>query len=426
MPTTGIESNDMSAKEHEYIEQNEKRLVQMLQEMVRVPTVNPPGTNYGQMVALLKEQCEGRGLKVKVHEVPQKEVIQALGTADWPRYNLVAHWDVGAVRTVHFNAHYDVVPVAGKWKFNSAFEPGIGAGVLYGRGSGDMKGSIAALLMAIESLRASGTQPAFNIECSFTADEETGGQLGAGYIVREGLCSADYAVVCEGAAGVHVGCGHNGVLWLDVDVDGRSAHASRPQDGINAFEAMAAMAIGLGDYKENLEADHRRYRDLNGHYRSPTLNVGGFFAGGEGDKVNTVPAQAHFSIDRRLVPGEELSKVERELRGELEGLAELRHPATCRMTVPLRIAPCVVDTKDPLCRAFAGAVRSVRRRTAGFRVTTGFTDLHYFVEEAGLPGVGYGVKGENVHGVDERVRVRDIALTARTYAEFMLCGIEGN
>ena len=83
-----------------------------------------------------------------------------------------------------------------------------------------MKGSIAALLMAIRALRESGSQPAFNIECSFTADEETGGQLGAGYVVREGLCKADFAVVCEGAAGSYVGCGHNGVLWLQVDVEG--------------------------------------------------------------------------------------------------------------------------------------------------------------------------------------------------------------
>ena len=68
-------------------------------------------------------------------------------------------------------------------------------------------------------------------------------------------------------------------------------------------------------------------------------------------------------------------------------------------------------------------MRSVRRRTAGFRITTGFTDLHYFVVDGGLPGIGYGVKGENAHGNDERVRIRDVVLTARTYAEFMLRGI---
>jgi acetylornithine deacetylase/succinyl-diaminopimelate desuccinylase-like protein len=69
-------------------------------------------------------------------------------------------------------------------------------------------------------------------------------------------------------------------------------------------------------------------------------------------------------------------------------------------------------------------VQAVRRRAAGFKVTSGFTDLHYFVVEGGLPGIGYGVKGEHAHGVDERVRVRDLVLTARTYAEFMQRGFE--
>ncbi len=414
----------MGSREHDYIDRSEQLLLGMLQDMVRVPTVNPPGCRYREMVDLLKEQSERVGLSVDIHRVPDDQVRALLGSADHPRYNLIARWDVGAAQTVHFNAHYDVVPVAGPWRFGDPFEPGVAAGCVYGRGSGDMKGSIAALLMAIGALRESGVEPAFNIECSFTADEETGGQLGAGYVVREGLCKADYAVVCEGAAGAQVGCGHNGVLWLEVDIGGKSAHASRPQDGVNAFEAMASMAIGLGAYKDKLSASARRYRDFNGLYRNPTLNVGGVFAGGAGDKINTVPARAGFSLDRRLVPGEQIARVEGELRKVLERLAAQCKPATCRIESPLRIEPCVVDIQHPLCQSFASAVRSVRRRSAGFRVTTGFTDLHYFVVEGGMPGIGYGVKGENAHGIDERVRVRDVSLTAHTYAEFMLRGIE--
>ncbi len=415
----------MGSKEHDYIDRGEKRLLGMLQDMVRIPTVNPPGCRYREMVDLLKEQSEHVGLSVEIHRVPDDEVRALLGSTDHPRYNLIARWDVGAPKTVHFNAHYDVVPVAGSWRFGDPFEPGVAAGSVYGRGSGDMKGSIAALLMAIGALRESGVEPAFNVECSFTADEETGGQLGAGYVVREGLCKADYAVVCEGAAGAYVGCGHNGVLWLEVDVGGKSAHASRPQDGVNAFEAMAAMATGLGPYKDKLSAHVRRYRDFNGLYRSPTLNVGGVFAGGAGDKINTVPARAGFSLDRRLVPGEQIARVEGELRKVLGRLAGQCKPATCRIESPLRIEPCVVDVQHPLCQSFASAVRSVRRRSAGFRVTTGFTDLHYFVVDGGMPGIGYGVKGEYAHGIDERVRVRDVTLTAHTYAEFMLRGVEG-
>ena len=406
-----------------YVGRKERRLVGLLQEMVRVSTVNPPGENYRKMVDLLRDCCQRLGMKTRVHRVPDALVQKVTGSAEFPRYNLIARWDVGAEETVHFNGHYDVVPAAGKWRFGDPFRPEVSHGVLYGRGSSDMKGSIAALLMAVEALQQTGCEPAFNVECSFTADEESGGELGAGYVVRQGLVDADYAVVCEGAGGMQVGCGHNGVLWLEVDIQGKPAHASCPQDGINAFEQMVALVHRLQGFKGKLNQPRRRYRDFSGQERSPTVNIGGLFGGGAGDKVNTVSARAIFSIDRRLVPGETLKLVEKELRQVLEKIAR-EEGIDCRIRAPLRISPCVVDPGQVLPRSFAKVVQMVRRRTAGFRVTAGFTDLHYFVEEGGLAGVGYGVRGEQAHGVDERVKVHDLVQTARIYAEFMLRGIQ--
>ena len=83
----------------------------------------------------------------------------------------------------------------------------------------------------------------------------------------------------------------------------------------------------------------------------------------------------------------------------------------------------MVDQEETLPVAFSGAVQSVRRHAVAFRVTSGFTDLHYFVHDLGLPGVGYGVNGQNVHGVDERVRIRDLVQTSKVYAEFMMRGL---
>ena len=111
----------MARSEHYFIEENEADLLEMLQDMVRVPTVNPPGEDYREMVDLLSAQSREAGLTVEIHQVPDKEVRALLGTADYPRYNLIARWDVGAEKTVHFNAHYDVVPVSGAWRFGDAF-----------------------------------------------------------------------------------------------------------------------------------------------------------------------------------------------------------------------------------------------------------------------------------------------------------------
>ncbi len=405
----------------EQVDRSGSHIASRLRRLVAIPTVNPPGERYGEMVDCLEKSCAGLGMETRVHQVPAKTAEAAGIAPGYPRYNLIARWDVGAARTVHFNAHYDVVPAAGKWKF-PPFQPQVENGWIYGRGSGDMKGSIVALLTAIDCLRRSGAQPAFNIECSFTADEETGGELGAGYIVRQGLVNAESAVVCEGASGTRVGLGHNGVLWLYVHLQGKPAHASNPDLGRNAFEAMLAVGGHLQRHKKELTTSARRYRDFNGKDRYPTLNIGGVF-GGTGQKVNTVPGDAFFSIDRRVPPNERIGQAERELRSSIAVGAATQPQVRCRVETALRIDPCVMDAAHDLPQLFSRSVKAVRRRSAGFRVTSGFTDLHFFIEEAGIPAIGYGVDGRRAHGADERVRLRDVASTAKTYAHFMLTGV---
>lgn len=394
---------------------------QWLADLVRIPTVNPPGAAYADLVAWLDERCAALGLTRQVHRVPDAVTARVVGDAAWPRLNLVARWDVGAPRTVHFNAHYDVVPAAGPWRGGDPFVPYQAGGHLYGRGTSDMKAAIAALLTAIAGLRRAGRQPAANVECSFTCDEETGGELGAGYLVRQGVVQADAVVVCEGAAGAHLGCGHNGVLWLDVEILGKAAHAARPQLGVNAFEQMAAVTVGLDRYRRRLASARRSWTGPDGQRRSPTLTLGGVFGGGPGDKINTVPARAHFSLDRRLVPGESVATVESELRQAVDAAAGT---ARCRVRSLLRIDPCVVDPASGPVAAFGRAIRAVRRCQVQPRITAGFTDLHYFVVDAGLPGVGYGVRGAGAHGRDERVPLADVTQTAQVYAHFLLAGLD--
>ena len=99
---------------HRYIEDRESRLVRILRDMVRIGTVNPPGLDYRAMVEHLSVRCQGLGMRSKVHRVADGEVRRIIGSSEYPRYNLIARWDVGRERTVHFNAHYDVVPCSGQ------------------------------------------------------------------------------------------------------------------------------------------------------------------------------------------------------------------------------------------------------------------------------------------------------------------------
>ena len=105
----------MIEKTHAYIEQNKKALCASLQELVRIPTVNPPGDKYAEIVDLLDEKCRALGMQTRIVPVPEAEAVKVVPHADvYPRMNLIAKWNLGAEKTVHFNAHFDVVPVSGK------------------------------------------------------------------------------------------------------------------------------------------------------------------------------------------------------------------------------------------------------------------------------------------------------------------------
>lgn len=407
-------------KVYRTIEQGQERLCNLLKELVAVDTTNPPGRNYVDMVNLLEKRCEGLGLHTMVLPVPASETLCVVPHADaYPRLNLIARWDVGAEKTIHFNAHYDVVPVSGNWRF-PPFSPEIEDEWLYGRGADDMKDSIAALLFAISSIRENNLRPVFNIECSFTCDEEIGGELGAGYVVRNQMVQADYVVNCEGGSLLNVGVGHNGVIWMDVTVHGVATHASQPEKGLNAFEKMVSLVSALQFQKERLAPPDRVFETDSGQHRRPTISIGGTFRGTEGDKVNTVPARAAFSIDRRVIPTENPDDVDQEIREVISEICIADSELRLDVNTILSIAPCIVDVGHPFVQAFGEAVRDVRKQRPSFSATSGFTDLHFFVVDGGLPGVGYGVDGESAHGVDERVSIPDLIAVAKIYAALMM------
>jgi len=232
-----------------YLNHHRTDLIALLQKLVRIPTVNPPGENYAVITALLTRELVRAGLQARRLAVPGTAVLlrQRPELRACPRYNVLGFLDAGAAKTVHFNAHYDVVPAGGRWRHGSPFVPAVEDGWIYGRGTADMKGSIASLLLALRALRATGTRPRCNVEVSFTADEETDSLLGAGWLVDQVPLKADCVVVMEGGEGRAIGCGHNGVVWLNVVVHGKPAHGSNPERGINALEKMSALVLALKD-----------------------------------------------------------------------------------------------------------------------------------------------------------------------------------
>ncbi len=403
----------------QYLARHQGKLVRLLQDLVRIPTFNPPGENYAAITDRLTRELAAAGLTARRIAVPASAapLHRRAEVRAHPRYNILGFKDFRAAKTLHFNAHYDVVPAGGSWRHGGPFVPAVEEGWIYGRGTADMKGSIACLLFALRALRATGVRPRCNVEVSFTADEETDSFLGAGWLVDRVPLRADYAVVMEGGEGRAIGCGHNGVVWLNVIVHGRPAHGSMPERGINALEKMSALVLALEDYKRRLV--RRSFRTPDRRIMHPTINVGGVFAAGAGGKINTVPAEASFSIDRRVVASETTAVAERELRAFLaRAAARIPH---CRITVQ-KVSenhPCFRDPRHPLFAAMAASVRRVRGGRPVFRLSAGFNDMHFFAERRRIPTLGYGPVGFDPHAVDERVRVADLVAAARIYADLL-------
>ncbi len=403
-----------------YLDAHAGDLTALLRRLVRLPTVNPPGEHYAAITAQLVRELRAAGLVAQRLPIPPALLRRRLPREQhaFPRYNVLGRLAApGAAKTLHFNAHYDVVPAGGGWRHGSAFSGTVADGWIYGRGTADMKGSIASLLLALRALRASGAAPRMNVEVSFTADEETNSALGAGWLVEHAPIAPDYAIVMEGGEGNTICCGHNGVVWLNVTVHGRAAHGSLPELGINALEKMSALVLALEAHKRVLA--RRTLASPDGRTMRPTLNIGGMFAPGPGGKINTVPALASFSIDRRVLPGETVAGAERELRAFLRAAA--RKIPRCRITVE-KVSenhPCFTPPTHPFFSAMAGCVAKVRGGRAKFGISTGFNDMHFFAYHRKIPTLGYGPGGEHEHGADERANIKELIRSAKIYAELM-------
>jgi succinyl-diaminopimelate desuccinylase len=389
-------------------------LVSFTSQLVRIPTVNPPGARYSDIVAILEKKCRSLGLKTRRIVVPKNECKSAKADPRHPRVCLLAEWDTGSKRWLHINGHFDVVPVTSFWK-TDPFKPVLRNGKLYGRGTADMKSDIAASLYAVKILKDEGIVPKANIQFSFVPDEETGATLGMRYLVKQGLIKAD-AIIGEGHSKSEVSIGNKGVFWLRVEVIGKASHAAYSYRGVNAFRYAAQLAVELDKLRAVVERRTSRYAFSAPQQRHPTLVVGGFLSGGA--KTNTVPDRVIFSIDRRILPDEDKARAKKEILNVIDGF-RLTHPQVrIKTSVEGGDSPVVVDTADPFLRLFSRMVRKVTGTRTRFKVLCGGTDLRFLLYR-GIPGVGYSPDGENMHSDNEFVRVESIVKTTAVFAHVM-------
>jgi acetylornithine deacetylase/succinyl-diaminopimelate desuccinylase family protein len=390
--------------------------VAFLRELVRTPSVNPPG-DYAAVVDLLTDRYESYGWDVEVAYAPD-ELLAELGL-EHPRPNVLAYVTRGEGPTVALNAHVDTVPVeASKWS-HEPFGAEVEDGRLYGRGARDSKGRIAAYTLAARALERSGHLPEdATLVLALTADEETGGEAGAGYVVGSGVLRPDYAVV-EGST-YAVEYASSGVLTFRVDVDGASAHAGlEPEEGANAVVAAARIVAALEAYGDRLGERESEVPGVGAATCTPATIEGGV-------KTNVVPPTCSVAVDRRVPPDHDLDAAEAEFR---ETVAGVDLPAGTSATVETvsRTRPFLSDPDDAHVRAVARYANAVLGDVP-VRGTRGGSDAGHF-HAGGTAALKFGPGGtdSNVHQPEENLsldQLRDAAVVVAASVPDVVRGAE--
>lgn len=400
-------------------------LVALTQDLIRIPTLNPPGRNYREICDYLAARLEPKGFKV--------EFIRAEGapgdSETYPRWNLLARYDGGEPgECVHFNSHHDVVEVGHGWT-KDPFGGEVEDGRVYGRGACDMKGGLAASIIAAEAFIAA--NPSFKgaIEISATADEESGGFGGVAYMAGKGYFSPErvqHVIIPEPLHKDRICLGHRGVWWAEIETKGRIAHGSMPFLGDSAIRHMGAVLEQMEhQLYPLLTTKHTAMPVIPEGARQSTMNINSIH-GGEAEPepgYTGLPApcvadRCRIIIDRRFLLEEPLADVKGEISALLERVKAERPNFEYEVHDLFEVQPSMTDKDAPVVKTVAGAIEKVLGKHAEYVVSPGTYDQKHIDRIGKLKNcIAYGPGVLDLaHQPDEWVGIDDMMDSARVMA----------
>jgi len=402
------------------IESRKDSLIELTQDLIKMPTVNPPCANYLEICEFLKKRLEVSGFET--------QLIRAKGAiADsekYPRWNIVAKYTgKNPGDCVHFNSHTDVVEVGHGWT-KDPFGGELHDGKIYGRGACDMKGGLATSIIAVEAFIA--TYPNFNgsIEISGTADEESGGFGGVAYLAEKGFFKhVDHVIIPEPLNKDRVCIGHRGVWWAEVETKGRIAHGSMPFLGDCAVRHMGAVLEQLEEKLYPALKDKKTTMPVvpDGAKES-TLNINSIH-GGEAEQEEdytglpspNVPDRCRIVIDRRFLIEEKLPEVKSEIYELLNNLKENRQNFDFEIRDMHEVHPTMAPKNAPVVTTISNAIKDVLGKTAEQVVSPGTYDQKHIDRIGKLNNcIAYGPGILDLaHQPDEWIGVDDMVDSAK-------------
>lgn len=404
-----------------HVEKIGEQIVEYCKELVRIPTVNPPGDHYEGLCQYLITTLQRLNCQTELVRVPESraEELYPWGKT-CPRVSVIGRY-LGSQSQhagLHLSGHFDVVPPGSGWT-KDPFQPVLENGKLYGLGISDMKGGIASILGVIQTLADLGIETKGDLTFSFTPDEETGGHAGMGYLAEQRLIKANYGIITEPSQPNLVKIGHRGVLWVEFVTKGKTAHGSVPYKGINAFEKIVKIASALKILEEKLHSKKTKFPVIESIQQSPSLMIGGVVRGGV--KTNVVPDECFMSIDRRLIPEETVEEAYGEIQEVIADLQREDPELRVTLSTPLRIEPAHIPVDHLLSETVAACHEEIYGQSPTRVISPGFADSHYLVRNLGIPTLTYGPGTISMaHAPDEYIIPEDLVKATQVLTQVTL------
>ena len=402
------------------VESARDEVVAFAADLVRVPSVNPPGEAYETCAHVLGDRLRNCGFSVRYLVAEDRPEH----TTRYPRVNVLGRREAGrAGPAVHLNGHLDVVPPGVGWT-QDPFGGLVRDGRLYGRGSSDMKAGIAAAVYAAEALRRAGAPLAGSVEISGTADEESGGFAGVAWLADQGYLSTsgtDYVIIPEPFGPDRVCVGHRGVYWFDLVTTGRTAHGSMPFLGVNAIDQMTVVLEAIRErLVPGLSARHTALPVVPASARRATLSLNAIAGGQTGTAAQTpcVPDRCVATFDRRFLSEERFETVKAEIEQLLADVTTEHPGLRCELRDRMVVQPVQTPEGAPLVEALSAAVEEVTGRPAARVASPGTYDHKHVAGLAGIEQcVAYGPGTlEQAHQPDEWCSVDDLVQATQVLA----------
>jgi succinyl-diaminopimelate desuccinylase len=397
-------------------------LIQLTQDLIRIPTLNPPGENYGAICDFLNKRLQASGFET--------QLIRAFDTPGdserYPRWNIIARRDGTSLGDcVHFNSHTDVVEVGSGWTFDP-FGGEIADGNIYGRGACDMKGGLASSIIAAEAFIEQYPDFSGAIEISGTADEESGGYGGVAYLAEHGHFSPEkvqHVIIPEPLQKDRICLGHRGGWWAEIETKGEIAHGSMPFLGDCAVRHMGAVIHEFEDKLFPIMAARRTDMPVVPEgAKSSTMNINSIHGGQKeqsddftGLPAHCVPDSCRIVIDRRFLVEEPLDQVRSEVTDLLEGLRVTRPDFKYELTELNSVLPSMTDKTAPVVETVAQAIEDVMGKAPEYVASPGTYDQKHIDRIGKLKNcIAYGPGIlEMAHKPDEYIGINDMLDSAK-------------